>query len=276
MADKFIHLDEKSFINEAKSIIEKAQEKGIVLRILGALGVFLHTDDPSLSGLFYSLGRLGEGKPLFTDLDVVGYSKQVPLVKKFFEQDLKFKGNVYVNTLFAYKRNIFEAPDGLYSVDVFYDRLEYSHNVEFGNSPGRGRLEIDFPTITLADIVLEKLQIHEINRKDLIDLTVLFAGHDVLRSTEKETVDSGYISKVLANDWGFYYDAVMNLNKVKDIASQFKRDGKIPDEVLALVNERVDTLLKTIEDEPKTPNWIKRSKRGTTIPWYRDVEEVDR
>ena len=276
MADKFVQLDEASFIKEAKSVIEKARERGIVLRILGALAVFLHTEDATLRNLFYTLGRLGEGKPLFTDLDVVGYSKQTQLTKKFFEQELKFKGNVYVNTLFAYKRNIFENAEGLYSVDVFYDRLEYSHNVEFGNAPGRGRLEIDYPTITLADIVLEKLQIHEINRKDLIDLIVLFAGHDVKPSTDREMVDIGYIAKVFGNDWGFYYDAVSNLNKVKDVAKTFASENKISEEILAVATNHVDIALKYIEDEPKTANWTKRSKRGTTIPWYRDVEEVDR
>ncbi|MEI6308399.1 MAG: hypothetical protein WCP58_02000 [bacterium] len=70
-------------------------------------------------------------------------------------------------------------------MDVFYARLNFSHPVEFGRIPGKGRLELDFPTIALADIVLEKLQIHFINKKDLIDLILLFCGHELAETDQK-------------------------------------------------------------------------------------------
>ncbi len=274
--DKFVKMSEEDFINEAVSIISKAKEKGIVLRILGALGVFMHTEESSIRNLFYSLERLGKDKPLFTDLDLAGYSKQTPAVKKFFEQELGFKPNIYINTLFAYRRNIFDHPENLFSVDVFYDRLEFSHSVEFGNAPGRGRLEVDFPTISLANIVLEKLQIHRINRKDLIDLIILFLGHPVKKGENSQAIDSSYIAKTLANDWGFWYDACENMKKVKSITSEFHADGKLDSAQVEKIEATLDLLLKQIEDEPKTRNWQNRARKGTSIPWYKDVEEVER
>jgi len=48
--------------------------------------VYIHAEDKSIRELFYTLERLGEGKPLFTDLDLVAYSRQQPLVKKFFRE----------------------------------------------------------------------------------------------------------------------------------------------------------------------------------------------
>ena len=75
---------------------------------------------------------------------------------------------------------MFRHPDGLFDVDVFYDLLSFSHEVWFRDSVDGDRLELDFPTIPLADIVLEKLQIHRINRKDLVDLFMLLSGHEIL------------------------------------------------------------------------------------------------
>ncbi len=276
MAEKFVKMGENDFVNFAVETVTKAKENGVILRILGALAVYIHTEDEEIRKLFYTLERLGEDKPLFTDLDLVAYSKQQPLVKKFFENTLKFKPNLYVNTLFAFKRNIFEHPEGLFSVDIFYDRLEFSHNVEFGNTPNRGRLEIDFPTITLADIVLEKLQIHKINKKDLIDLIVLFLCHNIDTKQDKQIIDASYIAKILSDDWGFYYDAMNNLKKVEEIALEFKSSGKLSQEQIDTLNGRIKKLKEVIENTPKTRNFINREKKGTSIPWYRDVEEVER
>ena len=276
MSEKFVNMDENSFANLAKDIIDKAKEDGVVLRILGALSVYIHTEDDDIRKLFYTLERLGEGKPLFTDLDTVAYSKQQPMVKKFFENTLKFKPNLYVNTLFAFKRNIFEHTEGAFAVDVFYDRLEFSHNVEFGNAPARGRLEIDYPTISLADIVLEKLQIHKINKKDIVDLIILLLQHDLYNGVKEQTIDSAYIAKVLSDDWGFYYDAMSNLDKVKTFASNFKDEGKLDETALKTIIERVDALKETIENTPKTRNFQNRAKKGTSVLWYNDVEEVER
>ena len=49
-------------------------------------------------------------------------------------------------------------------IDVFYDRLDYNHPIEY-----KGRLEADPYCVSLADLMLQKLQIVEIN--DKCDLT---------------------------------------------------------------------------------------------------------
>ena len=55
---------------------------------------------------------------------------------------------------------------------------------------------------------------------------------------------------------------------------KFKDEGKIREDEAELVIKRVDALLKSIDDEPKSKKWIKRSKIGTSKIWYRPVEEV--
>jgi hypothetical protein len=275
---KFVQLTPEALLEDAIGLINRAQDKNIYLRILGALAVFIHSGHcPQYREYFFRLGRLGEGMPIFTDLDMMGYSRQSPEVRKFLEKEAGFKPDLYINSLpwNAISRNIFHK-EGAYDVDVFYDRLNFSHPVEFGRIPGKGRLELDFPTIALTDIVLEKLQIHFINKKDLVDLIILFCGHELGETDEKEKINVAYISKTLANNWGFWYDAKANLEKVQSIAGEFNRDGKIETADLDMANRKIMTLLQRLDNEPKGKAWNLRARKGTKEPWFQDVEEVDR
>lgn len=58
-----------------------------------------------------------------------------------------------------------------FSIDIFLDRLEMCHDIDF-----KGRLELDYPTIPLAEMLLEKLQIVQINEKDVKDVIILCAS----------------------------------------------------------------------------------------------------
>ncbi len=279
MSDIFkpVGLKPEDFINEASKLVEDASSRGVVLRILGAVAVYIHSShDPNAIDIYRRVGRFVEGAELFTDLDLAAYSKQRKDIVKFFEEFKGFKYDTMMKALYGHKRLIYFHPAGLYHVDVFFDKLEFNHDVEWGSKPGKGRLELDYPTISLADIVLEKLQITKINRKDLVDLTVLLKAHDVCVGELKECVNGDYIATVLSNDWGFWYDATNNLTKLKNFVNQLATEGKISNDVADTVKSRVDKLLSIIDSKPKTKNWISRSKVGTAKPWYREVEEVVR
>jgi len=145
-----------------------------------------------------------------------------------------------------------------------------------GKKPGEGRLELDSPTITVTDIVLEKVQIHEINEKDIKDLIVLFRAHTIGERDEKEVINAKYIAKVLADDWGFWYDATTNLKKVKLFGKKYVEEGKMDQEDYDDVEKKIDELLEYIEKEPKSKKWQKRAKVGTKKQWWRPVDEVVR
>ncbi len=269
---EFVSMSDEEFVKEAADIVKKAEERGIVLRILGALAIYIHSMHvPKALSIYDRIGRFGEGKPKFTDLDLMAYKKQIKHVKKLLEKELNFEPDRIINAICSPKRLVYYHPKGYYHVDVFFDKLEYSHDVDFRN----GRLELDNPTITLTDIVLEKTQIHQINLKDIVDLIVLFVGHDVADHHEKELVDGSYIARILADDWGFWYDATRNLSLVKKYAQKFHSEGKLDDEELNLVITRVDKLLKMIDETPKTKKWQKRAKVGTSKPWYREVSDIE-
>ncbi len=274
----FVMLSDQEFLKEAEDVVRAAQAEGTSLRILGSLAIFAHSAHiPEAVSLFHALGRVSAGTPLFTDLDLMGYAKQGRAISTVFEK-MGFKPDNMVNGFFGDRRLIYYEGNGKFHVDIFLDKLEFSHDVEFGKKPGDGRLEMDFPTITLSDIVLEKLQIHKIARKDLVDLMILFFGHEVKPSaaTEKEAVDAAYISNLLADDWGFWYEATQNLTKVRQLLGTFVGEGRVKPEQASRIEARVGALEAALRSVPKGRHWEKRAKVGTAKPWYRDVEEVVR
>jgi hypothetical protein len=210
---------------------------------------------------------------MFTDLDLIAYKKQSKNVTEMIKKS-GFKADPMLNWWFGDRMMVYEHPQTKLHVDIFFNKLEYSHDVLFGEKPGSGRLELDYPTITLEDIVLEKLQPHQMGRKDAIDLIVLFLGHEVKEQTGKDLIDASYVAKVLSDDWGFWYDVTTNLEKVRTLARELVDQKKLLAKQSEVVIERTGELLRIIETTPKTKKWNLRSRVGTTKPWYRAVEEL--
>lgn len=277
-AQTYIALSDQEFLRESVAVVEQARQRNVSLRILGSLAIYAHSVHvPECITVFHRLGRVQEGKPLFTDLDLAGYAKQGRFISKLFT-DLKFKPDDMVNGFFGDRRLIYYEGTGKFHVDVFLDKLEFSHDVQFGSKPEDGRLELDFPTITLADIVLEKLQIHQIGRKDLVDLIILFMGHDLRGSqaANRELVDDTYLCELLCDDWGFWHESLQNLGKTRQLLDGFAATGHIDPDQTARVGDRLTALEQRLQASPKTRKWEKRSRAGTSKAWYREVEEVVR
>jgi hypothetical protein len=153
------------------------------------------------------------------------------------------------------------------NLDVFLDKLEMCHTIDF-----KERLELDCPTITLADFLLEKMQIVQLNEKDIKDTIVLLREHDV-GNTEAESINARYLGKLMAQDWGFYYTFTTNLKKVKD---SLERYPILSEDDRKDVSSKIDKILDYIEREPKSMAWKMRARVGSKKKWYKDVEETVR
>lgn len=250
------------FINEALRIIDHAQKQNVLLRLMGGFAIRLHC--PQHDHLYDKLGR----KPAY-DLDLVTYTKFRPQIKKIFT-DLGYASMASMALMFATGRNrqIYTDEAHNRSVDVFFDRLEMCHTIEFKN-----RLELDTPTITLSDLLLQKLQICKINEKDIKDIMILLREHEISEA-EKETVNIHYIAQLLSKDWGFWYTTTSNLKKVKGFLDDYA--AALTDEDRKDVAAKINRLVKALEDEPKSLQWKMRAKIGTSKRWYTEVEELVR
>lgn len=150
-------------------------------------------------------------------------------------------------------------------VDVFYEKLDFSHVISWSD-----RLEVDSPTIPLAELLLEKMQIFQINEKDIIDTIMLLLEHP-LGDSDEEVINIDRIARFLAKDWGLWRTTTMNLDKVKQMAGHY---SQLNDDEQAQVAIQVDKSLASIEAEPKSRGWKLRARIGDRVKWYKDVDEV--
>lgn len=244
------------FIEETLRIIKAAESKGIILRVMGACAFRIHCKKHA---------HLHEAmKRELTDIDFVAYSKYSNRLKPLFIE-LGYEPDERIISLFGDRRHIYYDNKNKRIVDVFIDKLSMSHVIDY-----RGRLELDYPTVSVSDLLLQKIQIVKINEKDIKDSIMLIREHEI-GTSEKETINAKYIAKVFSKDWGFYYTGTTNLKKIKeflDVYEALTREDKED------VSNKIDKLLDYIEKEPKTLGWRLRAKIGIKKKWYEEVEDI--
>ncbi|MEM2439989.1 MAG: hypothetical protein QW493_02095 [Candidatus Bathyarchaeia archaeon] len=268
------------FLQESQNIVEKAESEGIILRILGGLGIAIHCQEHR--DFAQKLGRVGTGViegQEYSDIDLVSYRGDRDKLKAFFDKLGYAKRRATLSTA-ASERQIYFHPKGWFYVDVFFDKLLVAnHPIDF-----KGRLELDYPTITVTDLLLEKVQIWEaFSEKDLKDCLLLLKAHGVSQKQEKESVDASYTAKLLAQDWGFWYTATTNLKKIKaflekmdELGPQANMDPRqVGMEDREEIIQKVDRILEAIDREPKSLGWKMRAKIGTKKQWYNPVERPE-
>jgi hypothetical protein len=246
---------------EADRLLHEAEDRRLTLRLTGSLGVSHHSQGSR--ELLALLGR----RP-YRDIDLMGAWKQQRAVCHLFEERGYFPDpDIRQAQEFGSKRLIYQHPDTGIKVDVFMDDLVMAHTVPFG-----ARLELDSPTISVTDLLLSKLQIHEITENDLIDMVVLLADHR-LGPGDREAVDDAYVAGLLGKDWGFWWTTMSNLEKLDGALDRYRA---LPPATADLVRERVATLRRRVDEAPKSGRWKLRARVGTRVRWYEEVQEVHR
>lgn len=245
---------QEAIFDEAIRLAERAKERGLALKIMGAIAVRIHC--PNSRQLFIDMERV------LSDIDFAAYSKQRNDVIKYLAESgyMLDKRHAFVRS----DRIILDNPKTKHHVDVFFDKLNMCHVVNF-----RGRLLSKALTIPMTELLLEKLQIVELTEKDIKDCIVLFREHEVGEGSD-DVIDSARIGKILSDDWGFYYTATTNLKKIKERTSEYLTMHPADD--ATMVKDRIDTLLKRIEAKPKTFKWKMRALVGTRKKWYQEVD----
>ena len=250
---------ESQMLEEAQRIVEAAQSKGLILRILGASAIRLHT--PQFVDFHEKTDRR------ISDIDFASYKK--------FSKDLMshvtgmgYAIDEHLYAIHGMKRHRYYGKVNNLMIDIFFDRLEMCHDIDF-----KGRLELDYPTITVADLLLEKLQIVDLGGKDMVDVTMLFAGHSVEEGNEKDCINGRYISTIMGKDWGFYYTVTTNLNRISE---SLPRLSHMADDTRGVVQSRIKDLQQMIEAEPKSSGWKLRARVGPRKKWYRRSRQLFR
>jgi len=248
--------ERQRFEQEVHRIVGAARQAGVVLRLLGSLAFQLHC--PQFGGLQAKMGRA------YTDIDFASYNRQAKRVSELLAR-LGYRENKEIFVVTEGMRAIFENGASRLHVDVFYEKLDFCHVI-----PWNGRLEADEPTIPLAEMLLEKMQIVQINEKDVIDTIMLLLEHP-LGDTDQETINLNRVAALCAADWGLWRTATMNLEKVRALAQGY---SQLEPEQKARMTGQVQAALARLEAEPKSMAWRLRARVGDRVKWYKDVDEV--
>jgi hypothetical protein len=244
------------FENELKRILKASEDAGVLLRVIGSLAFQMHCQ--KYGYLQQAMGRA------YTDIDFAGYGKQTKAVQALMAK-LGYVDNQEVFIVSGGTRSIFDRAEIGLHIDVFWEKLDFCHVIQWA-----GRLEVDSPSIPLAELVLEKMQIVQINEKDVIDTIMLLLEHP-LGDIDKETINIKRVSELCAADWGLWRTTTMNLNKVRALAQGY---DQLTPEHKAMIETQVGAALARIEAEPKTLAWRLRARVGDRVKWYKEVDEV--
>jgi len=242
-------------ISEGRRLVGEAAALGFPLRLLGGVALWVRSSEEA-HGLF---GRR------YPDIDFVCHKKQSRELRKLLEE-LKYSPQRTFNAAHGAKRLLYHAAQG-YQVDVFLDVFEMCHRLDF-----RERLEVEDLTLPAAELLLTKLQVVEVNRKDLSDVLMLLYDHGLAEDDGPRLLNTARVATLCAADWGLFTTITDNLAKLHDVVPEL-----VPDKVVAsLLQGRVNEISQCLEQAPKTFAWKLRAQVGRRKVWYELPEEVVR
>ncbi|MDQ3766563.1 MAG: hypothetical protein M3346_04365 [Actinomycetota bacterium] len=240
-------------VSEGERLAARAAEQGLPLRLLGGVAIRLRAR--------------GELPPIFLrdygDIDWITARGTSRETQRFFAES-GYSPQVRFNALNGQERLMFHDDINRRRLDVFVGTFRMSHEI-----PMDDRLEISPVTIPLAELAMTKLQVAELNEKDVKDALTLFYEYPV-DDGDDSAINQARIASLCANDWGLWRTLTANLETcVRHL------DGyDLPVDDKTRMAERLNQLLDAIQREPKSRKWRLRAKIGDRKRWYELPEEV--
>ena len=243
-------------LDETNRLIDAARAQDIFLRLIGGLAVRIHSKDY---------------KKFFTreypDIDFVTSIDSRRTLEPFF-LSMDYAANKQFNLLNSAHRQIYLDDSTGRHIDIFLGDFEMCHKL-----PLAGRLHLDPITVPLAELLLSKAQIVELNRKDALDIASLLLYNE-LGEDDEGKINLRRIAQLCSNDWGLYKTTSINLKRVEEVVGG--QDVNLTPEERSLILDRVKNIQSTFEKMPRSLAWRLRDKVGTRVRWYTEVEEVRR
>jgi hypothetical protein len=237
-------------IEEAGRVAAAAKKAGVHAKLLGGAGIHLHSPSAHKPPL----------KRRYGDLDYAIPKKDRKAALALFPS-LGYEANERFNLMQGDRRLYFYDPAHSRQVDIFIDVFKMSHVIDL-----RGRLEGEGPCCSPADLLLSKLQIYEVNRKDLIDTIALLLDHRIA-ADDDDAIDATHIARLAAEDWGLYRTLQLNVAKLLATLEEVEVDRDT-------VRSRVEELWAVVEAQAKPLKWRLRAQVGDRLQWYELPEEV--
>lgn len=248
-------LTSQEILTEMHRLVDAGNQRNIQIRAIGGLAVQAHNkrDHP----LFVRE---------FADLDFAVAKKQRREFEAFMPE-VGYSPDKQFNILNGATRQIYFDDKTDMKVDIFVGDFEMCHKI-----PLEERLTADPLTIPLAELLLSKAQIVELNRKDLLDITSILLNNET-GSDDNEHINLSVLARLCSQDWGLYKTTSINLERVEKFIGT---EELLSAEERGIIVQRVREIQRTFEEMPKPIAWQLRDRVGTRVKWYIEVEEVDR
>jgi hypothetical protein len=243
----------EDIVAEGERLLDLAAADGVALRLLGGVAVRLHAKDcpPALVREYKDLD-FAVPKKAASELDGI-------------LREAGYQPHVSFNAMHARERGLFFDDHHGRQVDVFIGSFRMCHQIPFDQ-----RLQTEQTTVPLAELLLTKLQIIQLNEKDVRDTVLLLYGHPV-DEHDNDAVNAGRIAELCASDWGLWRTITANLRRCAELLPEYELEPADHRRIAT----RFDELLARIDEEPKGRGWKLRARIGERKRWYELPEEVD-
>jgi hypothetical protein len=242
----------EDIVAEGERLLGMASQQGVPMRLLGGVAVRLKA--PAIPP---ALDRS------YKDIDLAVTKKGAGAADKLL-REAGYEPHVSFNAMHARERGLYFDGANDRQVDLFIHSFRMCHEIPLGD-----RLAVEDGTVPLAELMLTKLQIVEVNEKDIRDTVLLFHGHPVA-DHDDGAVNGAHIAALCADDWGLWRTLTANLERCRGHVGDYELEAGDRERVEA----RFDELLERIEAEPKGRGWRRRAKVGDRKRWYELPEEV--
>jgi hypothetical protein len=239
-------------VEEAKRLLERVASNGLELRLLGGVAVRLRA-----GGEVPDCFRRD-----FGDLDFVCARRQGSAVVRFFSE-ASYEPQTSFNALQGHERLLFYDTEHGRKVDVFVGTFRMCHTI-----PLADRLGVDRATIPLAELLLTKLQVYELNEKDVRDALLLLHSHEV--TDDDRGLNGARVAELCGGDWGLWRTITGNLAVCREHLANYDLEADAGERILA----RCDAIMRRIDEQPKSRGWRMRAKIGERKRWYELPEEI--
>jgi hypothetical protein len=237
-------------IQSATMLVDAARARKLELRLLGGIAVALHCPNSINPGRSYR------------DIDTY-----IP-AKRQAEANALFSANGFVadkqfNLLNGDTRMLFFDPVHQRQVDVFVGEFRMCHPIPISTS--------SHPyTIAVAELLLTKLQIYQLNPKDAHDGCALLHELQIGTSPAQQTTRDR-LAQLCGADWGLWRTFTLNLERCVAYAN-----AHYDAQFVGVLQNEVAAVLNVLANAPKTLGYKMRAAVGEKVQWYELPEEVDR
>ncbi|MFB6183353.1 MAG: hypothetical protein ABEI96_02255 [Haloarculaceae archaeon] len=238
-------------VEEGRRVVEAADDAGLTVRQIGGTAIWEHAETV----------REGPFERDYRDVDFVATTAEEGDVVDLMVDELGYEANKRFNTMRRFRLEFFDEENDR-KADYILDRFEFCHQWSL-----KDRLDVDYPTVPIEDLLMSKIQIVEASDRDVRDIVAMVNDHPVQARDDTEVIDPRYIADLCKDDWGLYRTTTDSIDRVEE----YLQTNDLPVDETEL-SDRLESIRNKIESEPKTLRWKLRSVIGEHKQWYDQPE----